>query len=46
MKKSLAIAAVELTMMTGCQTSTSAQDFPLGPGVDMVNVFTGERYTT
>ena len=31
MKKSLAIAAVALTMMTGCQTSTSAQDFPLGP---------------
>ena len=31
MKKSLAIAAVAVTMLTGCQTSTNAQDFPLGP---------------
>ena len=31
MKKSLAIAAVAVTMLSGCQTSTNAQDFPLGP---------------
>ena len=31
MKKSLAIAAVAVTMLTGCQTSTNVQDFPLGP---------------
>jgi hypothetical protein len=31
MKKTFAIAVVAATMLSGCQTSTSAQDFPLGP---------------